>query len=303
MYVLYICKEFFSNGRQRVLFGGATSEWIPILSGVPQESVFGSFSLHPLYQWNVWAGGEQTLCPSWWLNITGSYSQTSRQTCCAASPNRDLVSIQECCIHWCTILNPNKTTAFVVTSSRTESTPVVTWSWLGFPSALIQTLIFWCEVVVLSLLSQRIDTLMLVKRVFVDTSVLLRSYYAFVLPILEYCSSVWGSAAECHRLLLECQVYSLARLCPYRSFLSLCHWCRVTALCMLCKINLNSNYCLSVSFCQRPTRSSCCCSSSIGVWSIKLYNVRICKVFPTSPVSCVEWPSLHNVWHRNVRWV
>ena len=42
---------------------------------------------------------------------------------------------------------------------------------------------------------QRIGILRFVKRVFVDTSVLLRRYYAFVLPILEYCSPVLGSAA------------------------------------------------------------------------------------------------------------
>ena len=30
----------------------------------------------------------------------------------------------------------------------------------------------------------------------VDASVLLRCYYAYVLPILEYCCRVWGSAAE-----------------------------------------------------------------------------------------------------------
>ena len=44
---------------------------------------------------------------------------------------------------------------------------------------------------------------------------------AFVLQILQYCSPVCGSAAECHLRLLERQVYSVARLC--QSFLSLCH--------------------------------------------------------------------------------
>ena len=43
---------------------------------------------------------------------------------------------------------------------------------------------------------QRIGIFKLVKRVFVDTSVLLPCYYTFVLPILEYCSQVWGSAAD-----------------------------------------------------------------------------------------------------------
>ena len=86
--------------------------------------------------------------------------------------------------------------------------------------------------------------LRLVKRVFVDTSVLLRCRYAFVLPFLEYCSPVWGSAAECHLQLLERQVYSVARLCPGRTFWSLCRRRDVAALCcMLYKVNSNSNHC------------------------------------------------------------
>ena len=48
---------------------------------------------------------------------------------------------------------------------------------------------------IVSRVSQRIGILRLVKLIFVDTSVLLRCYFAFVLPILEYCSLVWGSAA------------------------------------------------------------------------------------------------------------
>ena len=41
-------------------------------------------------------------------------------------------------------------------------------------------------------------------------------YFTFVLPILEYCSLVLGSAAECHLQLLERQVYSVARFVPIR---------------------------------------------------------------------------------------
>ena len=38
--VLSICREFFCNRRQKVLVDGATSEWNPIVSIVPQSSVF-----------------------------------------------------------------------------------------------------------------------------------------------------------------------------------------------------------------------------------------------------------------------
>ena len=49
-YMLSICREFLSNRRQIVVVDGATSEWIPIVSGVIQGSVLGSSSVHPLYQ-------------------------------------------------------------------------------------------------------------------------------------------------------------------------------------------------------------------------------------------------------------
>ena len=77
---------------------------------------------------------------------------------------------------------------------------------------------------IVSSLFQRIGILRSVKRVFVDTTVLLRCYYAFVLPILQYCSPVWGSVARCHLQFPQPQeVYSVARLCPDQTFLSLCH--------------------------------------------------------------------------------
>ena len=49
---------------------------------------------------------------------------------------------------------------------------------------------------IVSRVSQRIGILRMVNGVYADTSVLLRCYYAFILPILEYYSHVWGSAAS-----------------------------------------------------------------------------------------------------------
>ena len=39
--MLSICTEFLSDRGQRVVVDGAASEWIPIISGVPQGDVLG----------------------------------------------------------------------------------------------------------------------------------------------------------------------------------------------------------------------------------------------------------------------
>ena len=81
-----------------------------------------------------------------------------------------------------------------------------------------------------SRVSQRINIVRLVKRIFMNTSVLIHCYFEFVLPILMYFSLVWESAAECHLQFIELQVYSVVRPCPDQSFLSMCHQRRVVGL-------------------------------------------------------------------------
>ena len=124
------------------------------------------------------------------------------------------------------ILNPNKTKALVVSRSRIVSLPhgdlvlsgvsIRTSPYLDILGVKFDSKLTFEDHVrsIVSRVSQRIGILMLVKRIFVDTSVLLRCYFAFVLPVLEYCSQLWGSAAEFHLQLLARPVYLVARLCP-----------------------------------------------------------------------------------------
>ena len=141
--------------------------------------------------------------------------------------------------------NTNKTKALVVSRSRTVNPPRGGLVLPGVPICASPNLdilgvkfdsrLNFEDHVrgIVSRISESISILRLVKRVFVDTSVLLRCYNSFTLSILEYCSPVWGSAVECHLQLLVRQVYSVVRLCPDQTFLSLCHRRHVIAQCML----------------------------------------------------------------------
>ena len=119
----------------------------------------------------------------------------------AASPNRDLARFRSSTITgaWYWILTPLRRYSWVDPGLR--SLPIVNWSCLGFLSE--QTFILSVKFdsklafedhvpAIASRVYQRIGILSLVKRIFADTSVLLRCYSAFVLTILEYCSPVWG---------------------------------------------------------------------------------------------------------------
>ena len=56
--------------------------------------------------------------------------------------------------------------------------------------------------------AQRLGIMRKFWQVFHDRSLLLRSFWSFVLPVLEYCSAVWCSAADSHHKLLDRVVMS-----------------------------------------------------------------------------------------------
>ena len=211
---------------------GATSEWIPIVSGVPQRSV--------LY----WVLFCSSFIPASELfehveNMLYAHADNSTSVAVVRKPadrpavasslNRDLASIQELCNHWCGILNPYKTKTLVVSRSRTMNPP---------HGDLVLSAVSICADPNLGILGVKSESRLTLPRrkcscyclpclsknryfEVGNTSVLLRCHYALVLLILEYCS-VWGSDAEYHLQLLERQVYSVARLCPDQTLLSLC---------------------------------------------------------------------------------
>ena len=51
--------------------------------------------------------------------------------------------------------------------------------------------------------AQRLGIIRKSWQVFHDRSLILRSFWSFVLPVLEYCSAVWCSSADSHLKLLD----------------------------------------------------------------------------------------------------
>ena len=217
----------------------ATSEWIPIVLGVPQGNVLGPllFILYiseicELLENRLYAHADDS-------TLVAVVCKPAHRSAVAASVNRDLARIQEWCNHWCMILNANKTKVLVVSYRSRTGNPrhgdliLSRASISDSPNLDILGVEFDSRLTfedhvrgIVSCVSQRIIILCW-KCVFMDTSVLLRFYYAFVLPLLEYCSQVWG-------LLLNVIL----------SFLSLGHRRHDAALCMLYKVNSNSSHCL-----------------------------------------------------------
>ena len=87
--------------------------------------------------------------------------------------------------------------------------------------------------------SQRLDIFRKSWRVFHDRALLGRCFRGFVLPVLEYCSAVWCSAADTHLKLLD-RAVSGARFLTggvFECYIS--HRRSVVVLCMLYKIRCN----------------------------------------------------------------
>ena len=93
---------------------GAASEWIPIISGVPQGSVLGTLlfilytsEIFELVETRQYAYADDS-------TLLAVVREPADRSAAAASLNRDLARIQEWRNRFCLILNPNKTKASVV---------------------------------------------------------------------------------------------------------------------------------------------------------------------------------------------
>ena len=208
--MLSVLTQSLSNRAQYVVVDGCRSKLVNVVSEVPQGSVLGpQFFL--LYTAELFSIVENKLY---------GYADDSSLMVVVPSPgervavsesmNRDLNRVSVWCNLWGIKLNATKT--MIVSRSRTvhpQLTPLTLDGTVLKKSAdlVILGVTFDAKIIfkiekhlrsVSSAAAQRLGIMRKSWQVFHDRSLLLKSFWSFVLPVLEYCSAVWCSAADSH---------------------------------------------------------------------------------------------------------
>ena len=169
----------------------------------------------------------------------------------AESLIRDLGRVSEWCDLWAMKLNASKTKTMIVSRSRTmhPQSPPLTIGGTVLKEAddlVILGVTFDSKMTfekhlrsVSRAASQRLGILGTSWLVFHDRSLLGRCFRGFVMPVLEYCSAVWCSAADTHLKLLDRAVSGALFLTGGVFECDIAHRRFVAVLCMLYKVRCN----------------------------------------------------------------
>ena len=250
--ILNIFQEYLTNRSQTVVVDGQASRRVDIISGVPQGSVLG-----PL-MFNIYTRDLSSI----FENTFFAYADDSTLVAVIPSPMhrhavawsliRDLVKLQAWCIAWGMMLNLSKTKAMLMSRSRTllPAHPDIRVNNIALENVdelrilgmtLDTKLTFETHLrSVVSAAAQKIGILRLAWSIYRDESVVSRCFWSLLLPILEYCSPVWGSSAEGHLALLDRIVSRVTQMSNGLVQCDLQHRRNVAALCMLYKVRANA---------------------------------------------------------------
>ena len=295
------CREFLAERSQFVVVDGSACAQVDVVSGVPQGSVQRPLLLI-LYTSELFDIVENH--PIGYADDSTLVRRPCDRPVVEASIMRDLVSISKWCSDSEMKLNPGKTKSLIVSRSRT-STPqhgfyildgiridnraslkilgVEFDSKLTFESHLRS---------IASASSRNIGLLRMARRVFGDVDLLRRCFLAFILPSLEYCSSVWSSSAACHLSLLDRVVRNASELCGVDVLVSLSHRRDVAGLCMFYKIYDNALHPLNSSVQIAPRRLR---ATRAGV-NAHCFEVDLCR-FRTVQFGRSFVPAISRAWN------
>ena len=126
--------------------------------------------------------------------------------------------------------------------------------------------------------------------VFRDVAVVAKCFWAFILPVLEYCSPVWMSAATSHLSLLDRVVAQVSQLSGGSVSCDLWHRCKVASLCVFFKIDSLVDLFPAQYVFRRPTSGALAAHSR----SFEMLRCRTVQFSRSFVLSCVRlWNGLH----------
>ena len=293
--VLSIIRGFLSDRVQKVIVDGVCSGIVDVVSGVPQGSVLGPLlfllytsELSEIVDNNFIAYADDS-------TLVDVVPSPADRVSVSASLNRDLEKIGNWCCAWGMKVNSLKTKTMVISRSRTAVPAfpdlVMSGVVLGEEKQLkILGVTFDRKLTfeshlrgVASSAAQKLGILRKAWGVFHDCALVRKCFWSFLLPVLEYCSPVWCSAADCHLALLD----RIVRCCRFLSSgevkCDLGHRRDVACLCMYYKIRDHVVHPLYVSmpapFVQRRVTRHAVASHRWSVAPVRTRTVQYGKSF------------------------
>ena len=196
--MLSVQTQFLSNRSQYVMVDGCLSKLVNMVSGVPQGSVLGS-QLFLLYTAELFSIVENKIYgyadDSTLVAIVPSLGE---RVAVSESMNRDLNRVSVCCNLWGIKLNASKTKTMIVSRPHTVHPLLIPLTLDGTvlkePADLVilgvtfdaKMTFLRSSFTVSSAAAQRLGIMRKSWQEFHDRLLLLRSFWCFVLPILEY---------------------------------------------------------------------------------------------------------------------
>ena len=152
--------------------------------------------------------------------------------------------------------------------------------------------------------SMRVGILRKTMSVFRDVAVVAKCFWAFILPVLEYCSPVWMSAATSHLSLLDRVVSQVGRLSGGSVSCDLWHRRKVASLSVFFKIDSLVDHPVRGLFpaqyvLRRPTRGALLLtldlSRCLGLELCSFHALLFCLVFDCG-MACMSLSLLVKAW-------
>ena len=248
------------------------SSSVDVISSVPQGSVLGPLFL--LYIADL---------PGQLHNGLVGYADDSTLLCrmphprnrssVAASLNDDLAVINDWCSRWGMLVNPSKTRGMLISHSQTveplfpdlviDGSVMEMVSELKILGVILDSKLTFEKQVraIAASASKRVGILRKTMSVFQYVAVVAKCFWAFILPVLEYGSPLWMSAATYHLLLLDCIASQLSRLSGESVSCDPWHRRKVASLSVFFKIDSLVDHPVSGLFpaqyvLRRPTRGA-----------------------------------------------